>query len=223
MKLGAVPMLAGLVALAVYLRTVAPALPTGDSGDLITAARALGIAHPPGYPLYSLLGHLAGLLPLSSAALRLDLLSALLHAATVGLVCLLTYRLLRADDRRPTTESCDPRPWVAGRPACPEPAVAALVGALLLGSSTDFWRYATVAEVFPLNSLLAALVLLLLLEWRRRPERAGLLRAFALGCGLAAANHHTVALLGPAFMVLLADGVRRLAGMSAGRRALMLT
>src|SRR5580704_6875053 len=36
----------GLVALAVYLRTLAPSLPTGDSGELIAVARVLGVAHP---------------------------------------------------------------------------------------------------------------------------------------------------------------------------------
>ena len=48
---------AGGIALAVYLATVAPSVPPGDSGNLIVAAATLGIAHPPGYPLFAMLGH----------------------------------------------------------------------------------------------------------------------------------------------------------------------
>src|SRR5439155_9139405 len=149
----------------------------------ITAARVLGVPHPPGYPLYTMLGHLAGLLPLGSPALRVNLLSAVLHAAAVGLTALLTFRLLGPDGRPPAADRARP-------PARPEPAAAAAaaralaapVGALLLAFSTAFWGYATVAEVFPLNTFLAALLLLLLLEWARRPQRLALLFASALGC-----------------------------------------
>src|SRR5437588_516850 len=52
-----------LVAFAVYLRTLAPSVPPGDSPDLITAAVVLGVPHPPGYPLFTILGHLFSLVP----------------------------------------------------------------------------------------------------------------------------------------------------------------
>src|SRR5258707_15234108 len=67
----------GVVALVVYSRTLAPSVPTGDSGELITVAGVLGIAHPPGYPLFSMLGHLFTPLPSGSPPLRVNLLSAL--------------------------------------------------------------------------------------------------------------------------------------------------
>ena len=51
----------GLVAFVVYALTVEHSVPSGDSGELIAAASVLGVAHPPGYPLYMLLGHLATL------------------------------------------------------------------------------------------------------------------------------------------------------------------
>jgi hypothetical protein len=190
-----------LAALLLYLRTVAPALPTGDSGDLITAAWVLGVPHPPGYPLYTMLGHLAALVPVGSPALRLNLLSAVLHAATVGLTTHIIFRLL-TDWGHGSAPEPRVRPWQA--------AIGGAVGGLSLAFSTTFWAYSLVAEVFPLNSLLAALLLLLLLEWERRPWRVGLLRAFALGCGLAVSNHHTIVLLAPAFVVLLWSGTLKL-------------
>src|SRR5207302_1168367 len=83
----------GLAAFFVYLRTIAPSLPAGDSGELITAAWVLGVAHPPGYPLFTMLGHLFTFLPVGSA-FRVNLMSAVLHAATVAITCLLIYRLI---------------------------------------------------------------------------------------------------------------------------------
>src|SRR5258707_11494421 len=75
----------GVVALVVYSRTLAPSVPTGDSGELITVAWVLGIAHPPGYPLFSMVGHLFTLLPFGSPAFRVNLMSALFAAAGGGL------------------------------------------------------------------------------------------------------------------------------------------
>src|SRR5262249_42216129 len=151
---------ASLAALMVYVRTLAPGLPTGDSGDLITAAWVFGVPHPPGYPLYMLLAHLFGQLPFGSPALRINLFSAVLDAATVGLTTFCLYRLLT------------PR---VGPIIVWQAALGAAVGGLLLAFSTAFWTYSLVAEVFPLNSLLAAALLLLALEWERCPRRVRLL------------------------------------------------
>src|SRR5258708_4770803 len=73
-----VPVLAsGLVPLAAYLCTLHPGLPAGDSGELITVAATGGVAHPPGYPLYTML---AGLwlqtFPFGNIAWRLNVFSA---------------------------------------------------------------------------------------------------------------------------------------------------
>src|SRR5262249_50248410 len=61
--------LTGVAALAVYLLTASPGLATGDSGELIAAAWTLGVAHPPGYPLYTALGFLITHLSFGDAAL----------------------------------------------------------------------------------------------------------------------------------------------------------
>ncbi|MGB1597536.1 MAG: protein O-mannosyl-transferase family, partial [Promethearchaeia archaeon] len=46
------------VCVAVFAATQFPTVPGGDSGELIVAACSLGIPHPPGYPLHTMLGHL---------------------------------------------------------------------------------------------------------------------------------------------------------------------
>ena len=54
-----------LIALASYALTCSPSVNGGDSGELMNAIATLGIAHPPGYPLYTMLAHLfAKLLPI---------------------------------------------------------------------------------------------------------------------------------------------------------------
>src|SRR5580765_1948335 len=147
----------GLIALIAYFLTVDPSLPNGDSGDLITSAYVLGVAHPPGYPLLTLLGHIATWLPIGSPALRVNLLSCLFDAAAVAVVFLTIYRSVG-------------RSSIADRGRWPA-FVAAAVGALLLAFSSLFWAYSVVAEVFALNNLFAALLRVLALEWVRRPDR----------------------------------------------------
>jgi hypothetical protein len=183
----------GLIAFALYALTLKPSVPTGDSGELIAAAYVLGVAHPPGYPLYTLLGHLATMLPGGSPALRMNLLSGLFDAAAVSVVFLTVYRLVApAAGRR----------WL--------PLVAGAVGALVLAFSSLFWAYSVVAEVFALDNLFAALLLLVGIEWSRRPERVRLLWLFMLLFGLALCNQQTIALFVPAFAVLAWRGWKRL-------------
>jgi hypothetical protein len=211
----------GAAAFALYLRTLAPTLPTGDSGELITVAWLLGIAHPSGYPLFTMLGHAFALLPFGTPALRVNLMSAVLDAITVALVVLTAYQLL-------THQSHDEggrgtRPKIA---AWLPPIAGAMFAGLILAFSTNFWAYSVVAEVFALNNLFAILILLLLLAWARRPERLRLLWLAGFVSGLALTNHQTIALLAPACLALLVSGSRALltgrASVRVGRGTLLL-
>jgi 4-amino-4-deoxy-L-arabinose transferase-like glycosyltransferase len=184
----------GLVAFVVYLLTLQRSVPAGDSGELIAAASVLGVAHPPGYPLFTLLGHVATWLPFGSPALRVNLLSAVWDAIAVALVFVIVHRLT-------SRREIDLR---HGWPAL----VAAATAALLLAFSTPFWSYAVVAEVFALNNLFAAVLLLVGLEWWRRPDRPWLLWVLAFTFGLALTNQQTIVLLVPALAVLAWSGWR---------------
>lgn len=152
----------------------------------------LGVPHPPGYPLFTMLTHLATLLPVGSPALGANLLSAVLDAAAVTVVAITIYRLVAS---------------TAGE-AQPRAAIASLVGALMLGFSTTFWLYSLGAEVFPLNNLFAALLLLAGIEFARRPK-AWLLAALGLLFGLSLTNQQTIVLIAPALAVLAIVGLRR--------------
>src|SRR5262245_16109642 len=77
----------------VYALGVCPTIYVGDSGELVAAVYLLGIPHPTGYPLYTLLGKLWTLLiPFGSIAYRMSLFSA---ACAAG-ACAVLYRLCRS-------------------------------------------------------------------------------------------------------------------------------
>jgi len=161
-----------------YFLTAARDIVVGDSPELITAAVTLGVAHAPGYPLFTMLGHLFSLLPFGSIPFRVNLLSVACDVLTIGVVYFSAFRLTRSQ-------------------------LAAAVAALLLAVNPTFWEWSLAAEVFPLNNLLAAVLILLLVTWHEHPERSALLVAAFFVAGLALTNHQTIVLLAPAFCFVL--------------------
>jgi len=187
----------GAVALAVYLRTLAPTVTLIDSGELAVASRDLGVAHPPGTPLWVLLAHPATRLPWGNVAARVAATSAVFAALAAGLVVLVAREALLlafAGSAAPDGRAAGPS-WVALVP----PAVAGLSFAF----SRSLWSYATVVEVYSLNVLMILAVLFLLLRWSRHGPDF-LLYAAAVVFGLALGVHHvTVALTLPALAVIV--------------------
>jgi 4-amino-4-deoxy-L-arabinose transferase-like glycosyltransferase len=161
-----------------YWRTAARDIVVGDSPELIATAVVLGVAHPPGYPLFTLVAHLFTLLPIEPLPFRVNLLSVVCHVLAVGLVYLTGWRLTRRRD-------------------------AAAAAALILGVNQLYWTWSLAAEVFPLNDLLVALLLYLLVVWNERPARSWPLVLAALVFGLGLANHQTIALVAPGIAYLL--------------------
>src|SRR4030095_12448669 len=85
-----------LVVLVVYIATLAPTTAFWDTSEYIAAARVLGIPHPPGNPLFVMMAHAFGLLPLSASyAVRINLFAAVTSALSAGLWFLVAERWLR--------------------------------------------------------------------------------------------------------------------------------
>jgi hypothetical protein len=82
------------VSLLAYLWTLAPTVTLVDSGEQIVAARFLGVAHPPGFPLYLILAHLFSLIPIGNIAFRINLASAFFAALASGMLTLITAELV---------------------------------------------------------------------------------------------------------------------------------
>jgi hypothetical protein len=161
-----------------YFLTAARDIVVGDTPELITAAATLGVAHPPGYPLFTMLGHIFSLIPFGSIPFRVNLLSVVCDSLAVGIVYLIAVRLTRSQ-------------------------LGAAIAALALAVDPIFWQWSLEAEVFPLNNLLAAIFILLVVIWNEQPSRSGVLIAAFFVAGLALTNHQTIVLLAPAFCVVL--------------------
>jgi tetratricopeptide (TPR) repeat protein len=158
-----------LSALAVYLHTLAPTVTGEDSGELITAAAAFGVAHPPGYPLWCGLGRLFTLLPVGTIAYRINLMSAVFGALSTGVLYLISRNYSSS---------------------IPTAAAASLAFAF----SVRLWSQSVVAEVYTLNIFLILLCLLFLQKWEIRRDRIWLFAAsLVLGFGLS--NHYMLLLL----------------------------
>ncbi len=131
-----------LLTFLVYLKTLAPGVFGFDSAELATGVFTQGIVHPPGYPLYLLIGKLFTFLPIGDVAYRLNLMSAFFASLTVVLL----YHAIRN--------------IIQNR-------FAAWFAVLLFAFSNYFWQMALIAEVYtPFTAFLAGDLLLLSL-WRK--------------------------------------------------------
>jgi hypothetical protein len=179
--------------LACYCLTLAPSITWEhdgvDSGDLVTAAYTLGTAHPPGYPLFLLLGKLFTLLPLGEVAYRVNLMSALFAAATATTVYC-------------TALLVQPEGTDAG-----SKLIIAAASALALGLSHTFWSQAVIAEVYALNAFLVMAMLLLATLFRSTGDRR-LLWLLGLVLGLSLSNHLSAILFVPGTLLLLLRRLR---------------
>ena len=165
------------LALAVYLRTLAPTVMWYDMGEFATAAYVLGIAHNTGYPLLMLLGKLFTYLLVGDIAYRVNLLSAVCAALTVMVLYWIVFELT---SRR----------------------TAAALAALTLAVTSTLWSNATWATSYDLNAFLTILILWLMLRWRRTSQ-AGFLQAAALTFGLSLGNHKLILTVGLAAAYLV--------------------
>ncbi len=80
-------LLAGLIgslALALYVRTLAPSLLWGDSAEFQTLSYTLGVTHPTGYATQIIFGRIFTLIPINNIAWRVNLMSAFFGALAVA-------------------------------------------------------------------------------------------------------------------------------------------
>ncbi len=147
-----------LVAEAVYLSTMAPTFSFWDCGEVIATSYTLGIPHPPGAPLYLLVGHLFSLLPFfQDIGARLNLFSTLISSTTIMLTYLIIVRLIALyRDSKPDGWSLHEQIAAYG---------GAAVGALALAFSDSFWFNATETGLWAASSLLTATIFWMMLCW----------------------------------------------------------
>ena len=174
--------------LAGYSYTLRPTFGWGDTSELATAVRFLGIGHSPGYPTFVMLAHAFSWLPLGDFAHRMNLFSATCGALAVLLAYAIFLRLTKSK-------------------------LAAFVSAAAFAFSYTFWDATTELEVHTLHLCLVGGLLLLLLHWRETGrDRFLYLAALLFGIGLG--NHPLIALFlpGVCYLVIAERGLRFLLG-----------
>lgn len=158
-----------IVSFFIYLLTICPTTYVGDSGELITASYTLGVAHPPGYPLFCILGKLFSYLPLSNIAYRVNLVSAFFGSLTVVILFLTLSSLFISF------------------------ALVTFSTSLVFAFSSIFWEQSLTAKggIYTLNAFFASLILYFLFKLLLDYDTKKII-LIGIVCGLGLANHHTI-------------------------------
>jgi hypothetical protein len=175
-----------------YLISLFPTVTSEDSGELTAAAHTLGVAHPPGYPLFVILAKLFTIIvPFGNIGWRVNAFSAFFGAAAVAMLFLLV-RLLSSD------------------------TAIGVITSLLFAGGEIFWSQAIRAEVYTLNAFFLLLVIFLAVMWYfaelsdfqttregTPPPSSKLFYALAFIYGLSLTNHPLMLLAGPPLLIFI--------------------
>lgn len=183
MSRSVIALLVGVLSLAAYLTTLAPGLTYTDAGELATACATLGVAHPTGYPLFTLLGHVWTWLPFPSVIYGMNVFAAVCVSAAAGM-------LVGSSTGSSTGSSMGSSKWVGGATS------------LCFAFAVPCWSQATSVEVYSLQTLLFVSTLFAIHRMFAQPQAAQ--RWALLTClltGLMLTNHLTSAFLIPGIAV----------------------
>ncbi|MEA3287156.1 MAG: DUF2723 domain-containing protein [Candidatus Marinimicrobia bacterium] len=160
-----------------YLDTMAPTVSFWDCGEFIAVSHTLSVPHPPGSPLYLLLGRVISMLPIAGGAAldpvlnepqfhyiayRINLLSPLATAFANMFLFLIIVRLV-VEWRGKIKDTTDK--WIAYG--------GGLVGSLSIAFSDSHWFNAVEAEVYSMSIFFTAIVVWLILKWSEKVDEGG--------------------------------------------------
>jgi hypothetical protein len=183
------------VPIVAYIRTLTPTVPFWDSGEFIATSWILGLPHPPGNPVYTMLGRIFSLIPIETVAWRVNFMSALSSSLACLFTFLFTVRALRrtiAGGRGTMVE------WLGCE-------LGGLVAAFFLAFASSFWDSAIEAEVYSLSSCIIALTIWLGFNWwdhLGEPGNDRLLILIVYILGISTGVHLGTVLVAPGLLVL---------------------
>ena len=184
-----------LVSFLVYYNTMAPTVSFWDCGEFIATSHTLGVPHPPGSPLFLIIGRVFSMIPFSpDIAFRVNLISVFVSALAVMLLYLIIVKVI-AHWRGGIKENSDVIIAFGG----------ALVGALTFAFTDSHWFNAVEAEVYSMSTFFTAIVVWLILHWSERAEEQGneryiLIIAYMIGLAI---GIHLLNLLALPFIALI--------------------
>lgn len=193
-----------VVSFLTYIITLAPSVSFWDCGEFIACSVTLGIPHPPGAPLFLIIGKIFSMFPFGSdIAHRINIISALSSALTVMILYLIIARLIKEFTGSPDTLNKKLSIYGGG-----------IIGALTFAFTDTFWFNAVEAEVYALSMLLTALCLWLVFKWMDNFKELSSIKCL-IGClylfGLAVGVHLLNLLVIPTIFLLVFFYNRKLA------------
>src|SRR4029078_10518280 len=143
------------VTLVLYLLTLAPSTAMWDTSEYIAAAYTLGIPHPPGNPLFVIIGRVFSILPIaSSIAVRINILAAICSAVSAGMWFLITERVL---------VSWFPQRW--------QRVLGGVVASLIGATAFTVWNQSVFNEkVYTVSLMGIAIISWLMVRWCDAPD-----------------------------------------------------
>ncbi|MCA9758362.1 MAG: DUF2723 domain-containing protein [Candidatus Eisenbacteria bacterium] len=172
----------------VYILTLTISCPFWDSGEYIATSYILGIPHPPGTPLYVLIGRVFSLIPFAElVATRVNYLSALSSSICATFLYLSTveiHRRMRRGKGDPDGSRASDAPVRLAegdeKRAIWAGVTGGVVAAFFAAFSRTFWDNAIEAEVYALGSAIMAVAFWLILKWARSDDRSRNMGLFLL-------------------------------------------
>lgn len=195
--------LTSILVLVIYTFTLAPSVIQIDSGELATVQYTLGIAHPTGYPLFTLIGYLFLNLPLGLRTItQANLIAAIWCSLAIyffmkSLYLLMTnYNLYRKENDKKNKKSTNQINFSED-----QKILSTLAGSLLLAFSKTFWIQSTSIEVYSLQTFIFSLIIYFILRAFYSNEKKNW---FCVGLSFAFgfANHMTTLLVIPFAIIL---------------------
>lgn len=161
----------------VYALTLIREVSWGDAAELALQANQLGITHPPGYPVHTILGWLFNLV-FDDPAMATNIMSAVCTMVAVGLLGRIIFDLCHSL-------------WIS------------VLAALIFALSPRIWSMAILTEVYNVNLLFFALTFFFLMRWYKHPEASKNLFIAAAIFGLSLGAYLANMLLIPAFVIFI--------------------
>ncbi len=148
-----------VITFVIYFSTMAPTVSFWDTGEFIATSYILGIPHPPGSPLYLLVGKLFSLIPISSdIAFRVNIFSPLISAATISLLFLICNQFLDRVDTKIENKTFK--------------IYSSFIASLTFAFTHSHWFNAVETEVYAFSGFLTALVIYLVMRWSKEHKNS---------------------------------------------------
>ena len=179
-----------------YMITLATTITaTGDSSEMVVSPYVLGVAHPPGYPLFTLLGHLFTYLPIFNIAYRINIFSMFFSLLALVFCFEILKKLIKND-------------------------LISIICVAFLAITRLIWEYSIVAEVFALNNFFVLLLFYIVIKWEETGSR-NIVYLFCFLLGISLTHHQTVLFLTPAFSLFFYQNRAKLKGVNYFYTALL--